>query len=260
MRSIGGVLRLGVTYRTLLTFSFSFSAMAWRSHGKSNDDLVNNLKGNSIVKAARVEEAMKRVDRGDFSKVNPYLDAPQSIGFSATISAPHMHAQALEYLVDHLSPGSVCLDVGSGSGYLSACMAHMVGPTGKVVGIEHIKELVDLSIKNVRKNHAELLDSGRLTLIAGDGREGYDLQGPYDCIHVGAAAPKIPPALMEQLKPGGRLIIPVGPAYGSQEFEQVDKLPNGAVERKALFGVMYVPLTDKESQWPGSNNRSGDEF
>lgn len=82
---------------------------------------------------------MLAVDRGDFCSVAPYADTPQSIGHNATISAPHMHAHALELLRDQLHPGARVLDVGSGSGYLAACMALMVGPTGHVVGIEHIK-------------------------------------------------------------------------------------------------------------------------
>lgn len=73
---------------------------------------------------------MLAVDRGNYSKSNPYMDAPQGIGFGVTISAPHMHAHALELLKDQLTEGERALDVGSGSGYLTACMALMVGETG----------------------------------------------------------------------------------------------------------------------------------
>lgn len=73
---------------------------------------------------------MLAVDRGNYSKNNPYMDAPQGIGYGVTISAPHMHAHALELLKDQLTEGERALDVGSGSGYLTACMALMVGETG----------------------------------------------------------------------------------------------------------------------------------
>ena len=84
------------------------------------------------------------------------------------------------------------MDVGSGSGYLTACFAHMVGPTGKVVGIDHIQNLVDWSENNLRKNHGHLIDSGQIKLVVGDGRLGYDQGGPYHAIHVGAAAAELP--------------------------------------------------------------------
>lgn len=73
---------------------------------------------------------MLSVDRGHYSKSNPYMDSPQGIGFGVTISAPHMHAHALELLKDQLTTGTRALDVGSGSGYLTACMAVMLGPKG----------------------------------------------------------------------------------------------------------------------------------
>ncbi|KAH7730042.1 L-isoaspartate [Aphelenchoides avenae] len=190
---------------------------------------------------------MKAVDRGDFTQHNPYEDCPQSIGYGATISAPHMHATALEKLQDVIKENSKILDVGSGSGYLAACFAKMIGPAGKVIGIEHIEELVDLSDRNVRKHHADLLESGRLELLEGDGRLGYPKEAPYDAIHVGAAADKLPQALVEQLAVGGRMLIPVG-SGSHQQFLQVDKVGPNEVKKRNLADVIYVPLTNKTHQ------------
>ena len=90
------------------------SGMEWRSHGKDNNDLISQLKRNKIIKSQRVEDAMRRVDRGNYCSLSPYMDSPQSIGYGVTISAPHMHAHALELLKDHLHEGAKVLDVGSG--------------------------------------------------------------------------------------------------------------------------------------------------
>lgn len=224
------------------------SGMEWRSHGRDNNDLVSQLTRNKILKTQRVQEAMRKVDRGNYCDFSPYLDSPQSIGYGVTISAPHMHAHALEMLKDHLFEGAKALDVGSGSGYLTACMAEMVGKTGKVVGIEHIPELVEQSKQNIKRGNADLLESGQVVLVTGDGRQGYENEAPYDAIHVGAAAHPIPDALIKQLKPGGRLFIPVGPTHGDQWLEQIDKDKDGNIVRQRLMGVRYVPLTDRAQQ------------
>ena len=109
---------------------------------------------------------MLTVDRKFFTIHSPYNDSPQSIGHGATISAPHMHAYALEVLKDHLKEGNRALDVGSGSGYLVACFAMMVGKSGKVVGIEHIEELVKKSIENINKWDKNMLSSGNIKLLS----------------------------------------------------------------------------------------------
>ncbi|GLH15847.1 Protein-L-isoaspartate(D-aspartate) O-methyltransferase [Gryllus bimaculatus] len=192
-----------------------FSAMAWRSHGKNNADMVRNLKANGIIRSSGVENVMLKVDRGKYAKYNPYMDAPQGIGYGVTISAPHMHAHALELLKDHLTEGEHALDVGSGSGYLTVCMALMVGESGRAVGIDHIPELVEWSRENVAKDQPSLLTSGRVKLIVGDGRKGYEADGPYNAIHVGAAAPNLPEAeravsAAKQNRESGRRAIACG--------------------------------------------------
>ncbi|KAK6524629.1 hypothetical protein TWF281_011531 [Arthrobotrys megalospora] len=222
--------------------------MSWRSSGTSNEELVENMKRNGLIGSIETYEAMKKVDRAHFAPANAYQDAPQPIGYSATISAPHMHSHACEEIIEYLKPGASILDVGSGSGYLVAVMAHMVQPGGRVVGIEHIQELVDLSIRNLKKDpiHSAWLEDGTITIIKGDGRLGYPEKAPYDAIHVGAAAKEVHGELVEQLKRPGRLFIPVERkgGYGEQAIWHVDKDGEGGVGMKEQYGVMYVPLTD----------------
>ena len=169
--------------------------MSWRCSGRSNAELVTNLANAGIIKSTAVISAMRAVDRGFYAPAQPYQDAPQTIGYNATISAPHMHGYALEWLAEHLRPGSTALDVGCGSGYLTAVMAEMCGSCH---GIDHIEGLVALSRENILKGNPSLLDEGRATLRVRDGFQGLAECGPYDAIHVGAAAPSLPPALVAQ--------------------------------------------------------------
>lgn len=144
--------------------------------------------------------------------------------------------------------------MGSGSGYLTACMARLVRPNGKAIGVEHIQELVDKSIRNINKHNKELFDEGTLEIHKGDGRLGYLAEAPYDAIHVGAAAPDTPHELIRQLKVGGRLVAPVGNKF-DQEMITYDKKADETYVEQRHMGVIYVPLTDEKAQYEKSGAR-----
>ncbi|KAH9312778.1 hypothetical protein KI387_027813, partial [Taxus chinensis] len=224
----------------------------WSASLRGNSSLVDYLQQNGVIKSSKVADVMKKIDRGLFVPEGnlPYLDMPVPIGYNATISAPHMHATCLELLKKHLQPGMRALDVGSGTGYLTACFALMVGPEGCAVGVEHIPELVKMSVENVRKSEAaSLLADGILSLNVGDGRQGWPDLAPYNAIHVGAAAPEVPQPLIEQLKPGGRMVIPVGSFL--QDLQVIDKQLDGSLKVRTESSVRYVPLTDHREQLQG---------
>lgn len=185
-----------------------------------------------------------------------------------------MHASACEALLPYLAKGNKVLDIGSGSGYLTAIFAELVvipegqcpGGTAKVVGLEHIPQLRDLGELNFVKSRRgkELLASGKVNFVVGDGRKGWRLpsspsktgsgeaetvvnEGIWDAIHVGAAAKVLHPDLIVQLKAPGRLFIPVEEDDGSgqQWIWVIDKDEKGRVTKRRAEGVRYVPLTDR---------------
>ncbi|ESZ96698.1 protein-L-isoaspartate O-methyltransferase [Sclerotinia borealis F-4128] len=225
--------------------------MAWTCSGRTNAELITNMWDANLIQS-------ERIDRGHYtpSRHLAYEDSPQSIGFSATISAPHMHASALEHLSPYLGEGKRVLDVGSGSGYLTAVLAELVFPSssshsssqvpgevrrsremGKVVGLEHIRALKDLGEFNMRKSEKgrKWLEE-KVEFVVGDGREGWiDINGEadWDAIHVGAAAKEIHEALIEQLRCPGRMFIPVQDSRGSgQHIWVVDKDREGKISKE----------------------------
>jgi protein-L-isoaspartate(D-aspartate) O-methyltransferase len=138
--------------------------------------------------------------------------------------------------------GNRVLEVGAGSGYHAATVAEQIGPQGHVYTIELVPELVKLARSNLEKAGY----SDRVTLVQGDGSLGYPDRAPYDRVVVTAAAPKIPPPLVAQLRPGGILIIPVGGRLFPQELVKVRKDEKGRIERTSLGEVAFVPLIGKE--------------
>ncbi|POY71898.1 putative Protein-L-isoaspartate(D-aspartate) O-methyltransferase [Rhodotorula taiwanensis] len=197
--------------------------MAWRCSGRTNEALISNLTHASILKTPRVIEAFRRVDRA-YYVVDPsdaYKDAPAYLGYAATISAPHMHAHATENLEPCLKPGANVLDVGSGSGYLCGLFHSLVQPGGTVLGIDHLPELVDMARRNLARDPSASAalcpdqtspvhgkhykgDERTMQVIQADGREGaptgFVPEGGWQAIHVGAAAPSMPQALIEQAR------------------------------------------------------------
>ncbi|KAL4864952.1 hypothetical protein BDV12DRAFT_175328 [Aspergillus spectabilis] len=240
------------------------NTMAWYCSGSSNNELIENLSREGLIKNERVKRAMMAVDRGHYAPSRPYSDSPQPIGHGATISAPHMHGHACEYLINYLRPGSRVLDIGSGSGYLTHVIAKLVvdqssseGLRGQVVGVDHIQELVTQAQTNMSKSEdgRNLLETGSVKFIKADGRRGWPEGAPYDAIHVGAAAEELHPRLVEQLRAPGRMFIPVNVEYkhgilantafgGGQYIWVVDKREDGSIHKEKVFQVRYVPLTD----------------
>ncbi|GFO96625.1 protein-L-isoaspartate O-methyltransferase [groundwater metagenome] len=198
--------------------------------------LIDELRHYGI--SGRVLDAMRRVPRHLFvperEQRNAYADYPLSIGWGQTISAPHMVAIMCDLL--DIQDGMRVLEIGAGSGYHAAVMAQLAG-SGHVYTVESIEGLAFFARENLKK-----AGISNVTVIVEDGSLGLPGFAPYDCISVACAAPEIPEALTEQLKPGGKLVIPVGRYI--QELYLVTKI-NG-LKKEAKGGVVFVPLVGKK--------------
>ena len=225
--------------------------MSYPNHS-SMKELCEELRRNNEVTSDKVIDCLMKIDRADFAPRNHYQNSAQSIPCNVVISAPHLHGYCLQALENYLIEGSNVLDVGSGSGYFTVAMSKMMNDKGCVVGIEHMKELYDLGIENISKNHKDLIDNKKIELILGDGRLGYKAKAPYKCIHVGAGSEEIPKELFNQLEIGGRLLIPLGPS-GNQYIHLIDKTSATTYKDTQGWSVCYVPLTSRQKQIQGDN-------
>ena len=185
----------------------------------------------------RVRAALEAVDRRDFVPSAEgwaaYENRPLPIGHGQTISQPFIVAIMTELLDPE--PGDVVLEVGTGSGYQAAVLAKLVA---QVYSIEIVAPLAAES-----KARLARLGYDNVTVREGDGYAGWPEHAPFDKIIVTAAAPMIPPPLVEQLKPGGRMVIPVGAQYAHQDLVIITKSADGTVGERKIFAVGFVPLT-----------------
>ena len=206
----------------------------------------------TFIQSEKVANVMLEIDRGDFVPNNNeeyhYINKPISLGYNTTISAPHMHSFALEYLESFCTEGAKILDIGSGSGYLTVALSKMINHTGLVVGVEHIPDLYKKGLENVKKKHKNLIDEKKIIFVNEDGRKGCTNYAPYKVIHVGAACEQLPEEIIKQLDCNGRMFIPIGKEEDVQKINIIDKDKDGNITTQEVLDVCYGMLRDKESQ------------
>lgn len=185
----------------------------------------------------RVMAAMAEVPRHLFvpegERDQAYANGPLPIGWGQTISQPYIVALMTDLLA--CGPGDQVLEIGTGSGYQAAVLSRLVR---QVYSLEIIPHLATAAAERLAR-----LGYENVSVRQGDGHRGWPEQAPFDGILVTAAARAIPPALVGQIRPGARLIIPVGQPYAHEELLLLEKDPDGALSLTKVLGVAFVPLT-----------------
>jgi protein-L-isoaspartate(D-aspartate) O-methyltransferase len=206
-------------------------------HAESRARMVEQQLAARDVSDPRVLDAMRRVPRHEFVPqdivARAYIDGPLPIGHNQTISQPYI--VGLMTQLARPTPTSVALDVGTGSGYQAAVLSLLCR---KVYSVEILKPLAESAADRLKR-----LGFDNVTVRHGDGYRGWVEHGPFDLIIVAAAPEQIPPPLIDQLKPGGRLVIPVGKHRDIQHLLLIEKQPDGGVRRRQVTGVAFVPMT-----------------
>jgi len=185
----------------------------------------------------RVMATIGKVPRHQFvpaaQRHKAYSNRPLPIGYGQTISQPYIVALMTDLIKPQ--PGDRVLEIGTGSGYQAAILAELAG---QVYSIEIIEALGKEAQQRLSR-----LDYKNITLRIGDGYYGWEEYAPFDAIVVTAAASHVPPPLVEQLKPGGHMVIPVGSRFLTQQLLLIEKQADGQVITRQVLPVMFVPLT-----------------
>jgi len=206
---------------------------------RERDRMVETIKNYGCTDKA-VLAAMAVVPRHDFvpMKVSSlaYRDSPLPTAHGQTISQPYMVAEMTRLL--RVKPGDKVLEIGTGSGYQAAVLTHF---TAKVYTIEIIRSLAETAAKRLKR-----LGYDPVKVRCGDGHFGWPEHAPFDAIIGTAVAGKVPPALIEQLKVGGRMVIPIGPTHGVQRLMLVEKDAPGLVRQRTVMLVRFVPMLHKD--------------
>ncbi len=186
--------------------------------------------------SANVLAALGRVPREAFVQEGDaayaYINTALPIGWRQTISQPFIVAIMTELL--DLSPGSTVLEIGTGSGYQAAVLAEM---GVRVFSVEVVPALAARAAATLQR-----LGYTRIEVRESDGNHGWPEHAPYDAIIITAAAPEVPPALLAQLKPGGRMVVPVGAPHDDQVLTVIEKSAGGEIRRRETLPVAFVPL------------------
>ncbi len=220
------------------------------NYEQRRNHMVDHQIINRGVLDPAVVAAMKKIEREKFVPADlsdlAYRDGALPIGCNQTISQPYMVAMMTEAL--QLEGGETVLEIGTGSGYAAAILAEIAG---LVITIECVKELADRAQKLLNK-----LGYDNVTVITGDGTKGCEKFAPYDAIVVTAGGPHVPQSLCDQLKIGGRLVIPIGPEETFQTLVRVTRRTKDEFHRENLCGVRFVPLIGEEG-WHRRRYKSG---
>jgi protein-L-isoaspartate(D-aspartate) O-methyltransferase len=217
----------------LIFFFLSFTGN--QDHEKSRDQMVSSQIENRGIKDKATLTAMRKVPRHLFvppsQAANAYDDRPLPIGYGQTISQPYIVA----YMTEIIKPtvDDRVLEIGTGSGYQAAILSQIVK---EVYSIEIIEELSAQSAALLRKLNYKNVETKNA-----DGYFGWKEKAPFDAIVVTAAAEHIPPALVEQLKDGGRMIIPVGSPFMTQQLMLIEK-SGGKIRTTSMMPVRFVPF------------------
>ncbi|MFB6346613.1 MAG: protein-L-isoaspartate(D-aspartate) O-methyltransferase [bacterium] len=206
------------------------------------ENYLKDPRHGTPVTDTRVLDAIRRVPRHRFvpkrHRDRAYRNTPLPIGQGQTISQPYIVGIMTQLL--ELEPGDRVLEVGTGSGYHAAVLAEIAAD---VYSIEIIPDLARTAKKRLKK-----LTYDTVTVRQGDGYYGWPEKAPFDAIVVTAAPSHIPPPLMEQLKPWGRMVIPVGSQFRVQQLMVVTKRPDGSFRKRGIMPVRFVPFTRSSAQ------------